>query len=1113
MLMRSRLLHHLAPSLRIRHLRPAPSLRPLPTLPLASIHMATQTRKLATAATPSPIVLPGTPFSRLPPTWNHQTFDPAPPCPRPANLPPLPIPPPQNVAVFTQHIERSANDDRSYRLITLENGLQALLISDKETDKSAAAVTVRVGNLEDPLELMGLAHYVEHLSFMGSKGWSKENEYTEFLSANSGVSNAYTAGDSTNYFFDVHPPALSGALSRFSQFFSAPLFLESCCDRELNAIESEHAKNVQNDGWRMYQLDKHTADPNHPFWKFGTGNLKTLRDTPKEKGIDVRERLLEWWKEHYSANLMKLVVLGKESLDELTKLVVRDFWDVPNKNYAETIYDSRPYTKDQLGTLIYVKTVRDIRMLDITFPFQDQTHLFREKPAQFIGHFIGHEGKGSLLSYLKNKGWANALSAGPGQKSIGFEFFKVQVDLTKEGLENYLEVTKAIFDYINLLRKSTPPEWAFKEYEMLSEMGFKYMEKSAPMSYVTGMAEEMLQPYPPEWVLSGSSLLRNYEPNVINEALTHLTPENCRVTVGAKEPVDGVAFDQKETWYGTEYAIRKLDLGKVTSAAEDLSLPAPNEFIPSDLNVKDKIPVKEFTRKPICIRQTPTSRLWFKKDDRWWIPKVNCFFLLRSPSVNSAADNFVRTMLFTELVKDSLTEYSYDATLAGLTYSISAGGMGDAILFSVEGYHDKLPVLIKRIFDTFTNFTVDATRFELIKDQYVRWFENVKLEEPRTQAKSHCRGYILEAVAYKPDESLDALRDLTPDQVQTFIPHLLERMHVESIVHGNVLRDEAVAINSIVEDALRCAPLTEEELIHPRALQLPSGKSLIYREPANNPRESNSCLDYFMYAGDIKDIGINCRIMLLDQIMSEPVFQVLRTEEQLGYSVGVGRVRAIGFVGLTILVQSEKPTQYLEERVDAFLDYMKNFLEKMEEGEFENQKMSVVNRLLEEDKNMYQETARFWQQIQSGYYDFPLRQKEAEHLRTLTKKDIIDAFMTYVHHSSKTRAKISFHIQSQAFPPSELDHVKKTLSLQGMESEFETFMNGRPTMEEMRSFLLEKDGQRREEIEKLIAGLKDKYSALPELEKVEDLKEFKKTLELAPASKPVLDGKEFVPHL
>jgi insulysin len=82
-------------------------------------------------------------------------------------------------------------------------------------------------------------------------------------------------------------------------------------EREMKAVHSENAKNNQSDGWRILQLLRSNGNPNHPFHKFSTGNLETLDTIPKAKGIDTRTELIKFHDTYYSANLMKLVILGK----------------------------------------------------------------------------------------------------------------------------------------------------------------------------------------------------------------------------------------------------------------------------------------------------------------------------------------------------------------------------------------------------------------------------------------------------------------------------------------------------------------------------------------------------------------------------------------------------------------------------------------------------------------------------------------------------------------------------------------------------------------------------------------------------------------------------------
>lgn len=147
--------------------------------------------------------------------------------------------------------------------------------------------------------------------FLGTSKFPEVNDYNQYLSQNGGASNAATYLDHTNYYFDVNPEKLEGALDRFSQFFIAPLFTESATNKEINAVDSEHEKNVANDIWRIDQLDKSSADPNHVYSKFGTGNKETLDIIPKQKNIDVRNELLNFHNNYYSANIMSLSILGK----------------------------------------------------------------------------------------------------------------------------------------------------------------------------------------------------------------------------------------------------------------------------------------------------------------------------------------------------------------------------------------------------------------------------------------------------------------------------------------------------------------------------------------------------------------------------------------------------------------------------------------------------------------------------------------------------------------------------------------------------------------------------------------------------------------------------------
>ena len=100
-------------------------------------------------------------------------------------------------------IIKSASDDRAYRVVSLPNELSVLLVSDPTTDKASAAMDVNVGHLSDPDDIPGLAHFCEHMLFLGTEKYPDEKSYKSFLSAHGGRSNAYTSTENTNYYFDI----------------------------------------------------------------------------------------------------------------------------------------------------------------------------------------------------------------------------------------------------------------------------------------------------------------------------------------------------------------------------------------------------------------------------------------------------------------------------------------------------------------------------------------------------------------------------------------------------------------------------------------------------------------------------------------------------------------------------------------------------------------------------------------------------------------------------------------------------------------------------------------------------------------------------------------------
>ena len=182
------------------------------------------------------------------------------------------------------------------------------------------------------------------------------------------------------------------------------------------------------------------------------------------------------------------------------------------------------------------------------------------QPANYIAHFVGHEGRGSILSYLKRKGWSNLLRSGTSNSAAGFNFMKITVDLTATGLQEWRSVALAIFKYVNLLRAAPPSESAFNEIKAIADIGFRFVEKRRTVSYTTALSTWMQKPLPREKIVSGVYCLEDFRPEEVALTLQMLDPRKAMVGVTTKEMPQDVqqTFDQTEPIYGTEYTQFKL---------------------------------------------------------------------------------------------------------------------------------------------------------------------------------------------------------------------------------------------------------------------------------------------------------------------------------------------------------------------------------------------------------------------------------------------------------------------------------------------------------------------------------------------------------------------------
>ncbi|CAK9006939.1 Insulin-degrading enzyme (Insulin protease) (Insulinase) (Insulysin) [Durusdinium trenchii] len=848
--------------------------------------------------------------------------------------------------VFAGEVMKSPLDSRNYRALTLQNGMKVLLASDPEAISAACALSVHLGFYSDPEDLPGLAHFCEHMLFLGTKEYPEENSFEKFLTANSGSQNVPHLQLQSQRGLRS---ALQESLKRFSSFFREPLFTASGIEREVSAIDSEFAKNRENDGFRLAQLLKSTAAEGHPERHFGCGNRETLLSKGKvlansaifnkpSKEInhgqeELRNQLLRYF-QGYDPSLMALCVVGKakdsgsrviqflvemEPLNVLQSTVEQYLGAVPRRSDApRPRWAVAPYPPENPAKILEAVPVNELRsvLLEWTFDFENfaaRKEFLLAKAQDYLAQILGHEGPGSMHSILKGKGWVNRTTAGVSFDQDDFAIFRLSFDVSEEGLRQKNAIFGAVFSVLNALRQGSPlqavPDYTIQECRSLAELRWRFAEKlnSQPLCLdAVDLMQDGLSPAfylsnrfllldPPGDGPSGGSLLK-----AIDHILEQLTPERARYRVFAKD----VAPKQSEKWYGVPY--RQTEIPKSVlqgwrwSKAPILPgwhVPDPNKFIPQNFALawpqQDRI--KAAALPPELIRNDERWRVFFKADRAFGIPKATCILQCWFPDPSevksntpassiSTAEGRVLARLWQASLADRLTEEYYAARLAGLAANCASTVAGISLSFS--GYSDKLLLFVQEVLQKIRDFDGPTpSEFARALDALKREQASFDFQQPYAHAAyfSRLATYIPE---YPVEELRAATKRVTLEQVRNFSALLRAK---EQSFFG-----QALIIGNLSVEAAKGILETFDVLPFKGALKGGTAEGLLRSRFAKlqpgqeilqvqpEPNPEETNHALVSLFWTGDELLDGLHSNLLDRVMKAPFYDSIRTQQQLG---------------------------------------------------------------------------------------------------------------------------------------------------------------------------------------------------------------------------------------
>lgn len=725
------------------------------------------------------------------------------------------------------------------------------------------------------------------------------------------------------------------------------------------------------------------ADDENPAGQFFWGNLESLN----HENLD--EMVIEFWKNHYSASRMTLAVQSKQPAHEMVEWIDNLFSEVPTDNQPppEFKISREPFRPNLFHKIFKIVSVSSTKKIIFSWYLPPVNKLYKIKPLEYIAWIVGHEGKGTLINYLRKLNYAMELEAGVEDDFYSnsiYSLFTMTIELTDLGLKNVHEIIELTFGYLNLVKEKGISEHIFKEIKILAENDFNFSENKSAIDHVIELSENMLI-YDEEDYLSGPSLFHEYSPETIAQFLNLLTVNRVAMFILAKE------FDNSDTFitdptFGTKFLSEKLteELENKWSTVRPHSffkIPSENQYLTTNFTI---LPQTTHFKYPKKITENKHIELWYKQDNHFKLPKSYVMLNFITPLPSNSLGNYISLDLFLDSVVFLLSEDTYPAVMAQLSYGIRVFISGFELTFN--GFNEKLPLLIEIVLNCIKNYESLMTEeiFTMVKAKAINRLRNNQYD--LDFVPSDLKNSLIQDPDWNLDERLKCLENLDYKHLLTFYEQL-KNLYCRALIQGNISNTEAMDICKKVVTTLNYEPLAKECFPVILIKRLNQGDFRV--KMANyNPKDNNS-IAYKYYQFDKSEINDSVKYHVLQSMMEESAFDELRTKQCLGYDVQLNVTTLYQHYGFYFKVAHQKDkfeTSYVFDRMDEFL---KQFWENFNDiDEVNKVRDALIALKASPDDCLVQEFNRNRNEILEERFKFNRLDLEIEALKNLKFEDV-----------------------------------------------------------------------------------------------------------------------------
>ena len=333
---------------------------------------------------------------------------------------------------------------------TLANGLRVTLRHVPDLKRCAAALRVAAGSHDVPLAWPGLAHFLEHLLFLGTERFPTGEGLMAYVQGHGGQVNASTRERATDFFFELPNRVFSGGLERLSDMLARPRMNLDDQLREREVLQAEFVAWSQDPAAQRQFALYEGLPADHPLRGFHAGN----RDSLKVEDPAFQQALKDFHQQFYQTGQMTLSLVGPQSLEELKLLAEQFAAALPA---GDKVMQAAPLP---LAVKSYQQV--DEQCANLMFAFDALPESSTEALA-FLCHWLNSAKPGGLLAHLQQQKLATGLNAAPVYHFVGQALLHLEFTAPTESL---VAIREQLLDWLSFFAQQ---DWTslHKEYAAL----------------------------------------------------------------------------------------------------------------------------------------------------------------------------------------------------------------------------------------------------------------------------------------------------------------------------------------------------------------------------------------------------------------------------------------------------------------------------------------------------------------------------------------------------------------------------------------------------------------------------------------------------------------------